>query len=76
MWALEWLVLLSFVGVRVGVTPCRNPLRKNPKNLHAKSLPFSSYSFRDISDHTDMARSTLLVVVNASFYLLHTFRRI
>jgi len=41
--------------VRVGVVPCWNKhvWRRKPKNLHAKSQISSSYSFRDLSVHTD-----------------------
>jgi len=49
------LVLLSIVGVRVGVAPYRNKLelQKKPKNLHAISQHSSFYIFRDLSVHTD-----------------------
>jgi len=49
--------------VRVDVEPCRKKLRRKPKNLHAKSQHSSFHSFRDLSAHTDMDRSTRLVIL-------------
>jgi len=37
--------------------------RRKPKKLHVKSQIASSYSFRDLSVHTDMDRSTRLMIL-------------
>jgi len=49
------LVLWSFVGVRVAWHPTKKKLalRRKPKNLHVKSQLSRSYSFPDLSVHTE-----------------------
>jgi len=44
-------------------------LLKRTTNLHAQSQHFSSYSFRDLSVNTDMARSTQLLILIKNIYM-------